>query len=388
MASPRKRLLLVSRGPTKSITTWSGITWHARTELEKDFDVVSIDWYSRIVHAVEYRLMRLVSWGSQRFLKKDVRFLSSDTLPNAWLNGLVIWIAAILLRADFVFGTSCANYVAYVPGRIKVFHMTGTTFRALRDAEHYLDYSQCPRFMIGHYEAIERAAARRCCGFFLPAEHGAASLNENYGIPRERIAVVGYGAGLPRPVIDRHRKPSYTEQTCRLTFIGFDWTRKGGPEVVDVASRLHQAGVPVELHIVGPPTNPVGETPFDVQFHGRIVKDEELDRFLDLLSNSFTLLVLSKAEAFGVVFVEASALSVPSIAYDVGGVGNALLDGRTGRLLHPDTGLDEVASHIERMWRERPAYDVFRAQVGQHYDRDLSWERWRKVVSERIASTV
>jgi len=57
----------------------------------------------------------------------------------------------------------------------------------------------------------------------------------------------------------------------------------------------------------------------------------------------------SSIEGFGLVYLEASAHGLPIVAHSVGGVSEAVLDGRTGLLIPPDQPsrlTDAFAHHI------------------------------------------
>jgi glycosyltransferase involved in cell wall biosynthesis len=80
----------------------------------------------------------------------------------------------------------------------------------------------------------------------------------------------------------------------------------------------------------------------DIQFLGK-VSDEERDR---LLSGARALLCPGE-EDFGIVPVEAQAAGVPVIAYEVGGAGETVRDGRTG-VLFAEQSSKGLAAAIER----------------------------------------
>jgi glycosyltransferase involved in cell wall biosynthesis len=55
-----------------------------------------------------------------------------------------------------------------------------------------------------------------------------------------------------------------------------------------------------------------------------------------------------RGEGFGIVYVEAAAFGVPSIAYNCGGATDIILDGKTGWLVKPDD-IDALAEQILRL---------------------------------------
>jgi glycosyltransferase involved in cell wall biosynthesis len=79
-----------------------------------------------------------------------------------------------------------------------------------------------------------------------------------------------------------------------------------------------------------------------------------------------------RVEGFGLVFLEAAAGGLPSVATDVGGVADAVLPDETGLLVRPDTAA--VAGAVADMVTN----SVKRMSLGQRAEahaRSMSWER-------------
>jgi len=152
----------------------------------------------------------------------------------------------------------------------------------------------------------------RMCG---AASHWAGdSLIADYGVARERVAVVGLGAN--------HRIAQGTEprdwRSPRFLFVGIDWQRKGGPLVLRAFSRLRDLHTDATLDVVG------GHPPLDqpgVHGHGVRSPDDANDRELmaGLFARATCLVMPSAVEPFGIVHIEAASAGIPSIATSVGG---------------------------------------------------------------------
>jgi glycosyltransferase involved in cell wall biosynthesis len=79
-----------------------------------------------------------------------------------------------------------------------------------------------------------------------------------------------------------------------------------------------------------------------------------------------------RVEGFGLVYLEAGAAGLPSIATDVGGVPDAVLADESGLLVAPDAGA--IADAIAEMIIDRDMRAVLAAGAMTHA-RSLSWER-------------
>jgi glycosyltransferase involved in cell wall biosynthesis len=160
--------------------------------------------------------------------------------------------------------------------------------------------------------AVVYERARMCAA----ASHWTAdSLIGDYGVPPERVAVVGFGANHLPASAEREWSPP------RFLFVGIDWERKGGPQLLRAFARLHEAIPQATLDLVGghPPVDQDG-----VRAHGELSKSRAQDRRLigELFARCTCLVVPSLIEPFGIVYVEAGSSGLPSIVSGAGGAGD------------------------------------------------------------------
>jgi glycosyltransferase involved in cell wall biosynthesis len=92
------------------------------------------------------------------------------------------------------------------------------------------------------------------------------------------------------------------------------------------------------------------------------------------------LLLPSKADTFGIVFSEAQAFGVVSIAYDVGGVSSAVLHGHTGSVLPPEATDAALAAEILRYVREPLLYQATSERCRNRYLAEANWTRWAALI--------
>jgi phosphatidylinositol alpha-1,6-mannosyltransferase len=97
-------------------------------------------------------------------------------------------------------------------------------------------------------------------------------------------------------------------------------------------------------------------------------------------------------EGFGIVFLEAAASGVPSVAGESGGAAEAVVDGDTGIVVSPPDDPQVVAAAIARLLDD-PALSSAQGQAARRraeteYDYDLLAERLRKAVDAMIGAGV
>lgn len=174
--------------------------------------------------------------------------------------------------------------------------------------------------------AIERITFRQVAAFTAWSEWAADGLRRA-GVDTSRIRIVPPGADLARW---RPARRDLAERPLRVLFVGGDFVRKGGDLLVEAARRLEGR---VELTLVTrddpgplpPGARTVRATPNSTELRQCFV---EADVFA----------MPTRAECFGIAFIEAMAAGLPVIAGDVGGVSDIVEDGKTGWLIEPSLG--------------------------------------------------
>lgn len=170
-------------------------------------------------------------------------------------------------------------------------------------------------------DAYERASA--CCA----ATHWAGdSLVRDYGVPSGKVHIVGIGRNHSVTVAPR------SWERPRFLFVGMDWDRKNGAAVLQAFARLRETIPEASLDVVG--RHPMIDLP-GVTAHGALRLDVTQERVrLERLFQTATCFVLpSLHEPVGIVYAEAAAAGIPSIATTAGGAAEVI--GQTGRIVDP-----------------------------------------------------
>ena len=103
---------------------------------------------------------------------------------------------------------------------------------------------------------------------------------------------------------------------------------------------------------------------------------EQAALYDDLWRTSAFLFMPTRADTFGAVYCEAAAKGVPAIATDTGGVGDAVADGVSGRLLALDAGSAEYADVIEAICADKASYLYLVSGARRRFESDLNWNVW------------
>jgi glycosyltransferase involved in cell wall biosynthesis len=164
------------------------------------------------------------------------------------------------------------------------------------------------------------------------SEWARRSLIDEYGANPDRIRVLAPGAADAYFELGRKRAeplPAPAQDApVRILFVGGEWTRKGGPVLLEAL-----AGLPAgswRLDAVTRETVPA--TPGVTVHHGVGPNSPEL---LKLFAEADLFVLPSLGECLAVVLMEATAAGLPVITTDVGALAEAVRPGETGIIVPP-----------------------------------------------------
>lgn len=265
------------------------------------------------------------------------------------------------------------------------------TFASMVD--FYPDYTNlsAQSLRVGH--KMEEMALKGCRLTIFASEWAARSAMEDYGIAAEKVKVVPYGANIicNRTEADIEKfLQGRSADKCRLLFIGKVWERKGGALALAVAEELNRRGLPTVISLVGSLPDSVSKYPPYVEPIGFIDKSkEEGKRQIEkLYEEAHFLIVPSRAEAFGIVFCEASSYGVPSIATNVGGIPSVIRDNFNGRTFPLSATASEYADYIIEVMSDYNKYRQLALSSFNEYRTRLNWGSAIKRVKELLEGIV
>lgn len=364
------RLGILSNGEPTDGRTWSGVPNSILTHLEPMVDSIV---YLPAGPVTPHRR----KW--ERFRKGLSRSLGHRALPHLDRGHLarraeVISDAARRESVDAVLGITVDQFIANADLDVPLIHHSDTTFLGLENWYPEVTNLWPGSRRRGH--EITREAIRRSDHSTYPSHWAATQAVEHYDAAPDRTTVIPYGCNLlDPPARDATLRRNLETGACRLLFIGRDWNRKGGPLVLETLRILRDQDIDASLTVVGT-TPPQTDLPVEtIGFLNQQVA-EDLDRYRSLWREATFLFMPSRAETFGAVYAEAAANGVPSIALDIGGVGDAVVDGENGRLLPRDSDAEACARTISAMLDAPDAYERLVRNSRDRYETTLNWNVW------------
>lgn len=232
--------------------------------------------------------------------------------------------------------------------------------------------------------------------------HWARDLNIRWGADPDRLEVIYPGFDTP-PAVERAERKQF-----RFLFVGGDFERKGGFEVVEAFARLAADLPHVQLLLVGSdPNRPNPDrlmhswvaTPRrqrglelidELERSGRLVRLDWVEQQQlrhEVFPGADAFVMPTHAEGFGFTNVEAMSFGMPVITSTVGPAQEIVTDGSTGLLVAPGD-VDGLVVAMGRLAEDRDAAAAmgraaradfearftrarFRAQLGDLYHRAL-----------------
>lgn len=213
--------------------------------------------------------------------------------------------------------------------------------------------------------ALEREVYQNASQVFVRSSNVRRSVIEEYQQASDKVALV-YAGSNANVSTTKTEDSDYARP--HILFVGLDWKRKGGPDLVKAFDLVRENCPEARLTIVG--ARPEIHIP-NCQVIGQ-VKPEELDQYYQQAS---VFCLPTHLEPFGIVFIEAMTAHLPIVATRVGAIPDFVEEGKNGWLVEPGD-VKAIASALLRLLKDPAMCRAF----GEHSYR-LTKERysWRAV---------
>ncbi|MBN2237439.1 MAG: glycosyltransferase family 4 protein [Bacteroidales bacterium] len=371
---------LTSTDPTNK-KAWSGIHFQMYNALKK-------------IYPETYALGPIPDQIPRALLylrNKLTHFFTGKQINKAQNLSLGIWYSFLFSiklkqrKYDLIFAPIGSSQVAFLKTRLPIFYYGDTSFSQING--YYPEFSNLSKLSFWESNLIERKSLRKSHALIYASDWAANHVVSNYRIPREKVFVVPFGANVFQEQLPIFNEEKLKDPVCRLLFLGVDWERKGGNLAFETMLELNKRGINSELTVVGCKT-PVFHP--KVKVHPFLDKNNVTDyqKFRAVFSKSHFLIMPTRAECAGIVYAEASAFHVPSLATDTGGVPAMIQNGINGFRLSLFTNANEYADIIQDYFLDKDRYRTFAHSSFELYQKELNWEHWaeeiQKVFKQKI----
>jgi glycosyltransferase involved in cell wall biosynthesis len=351
-ATPRRVVALVCRGDSRDSADWSGIP----NSLARGLEEIGLE--------VKHVSAELPS-SAGRILRRLSR---NENYPRLWTFAA----RARLRRAGAVSAVlQIGTEFTVEPDAPLVTYEDMTVRQHVQHGDEWV--TRLPTRAIDAWIERQRSVYARASVCCVMSRWAATSVVGDYGVPAEKVRIVGAGANH---VVEAPADRNWTSP--RFLFIGRDSRRKNLPAVLRAFAAIRQEHPEARLDVVGgaPRTDRPGVT-----VHGplRLDVSAERERLSELLRLATCFVMPSFHEAFGIVYVEAGTAGIPSIGTTVGGAGEAI--GPGGRTVNPHDD-----AQLLRAMRELAAADAARhlGALAREHARRFTW----RAVAQRIATAL
>ena len=361
-------ILFLSRHDPMDINSWSGTLYHIYHKLKERHQV-------KIMGTEILRQLELFTKGNL----PDSEFITTDRYVKK-LN-LLLSERINATESDLIFFGDLL-YTPFLDVNRPYIHISDMTFEQMKIHLSKPDERNIEPSI--HLEQLLLNTANR---IIYCSEWIKNRAVETYHLDPDKIDVVELGANIPAPT-------SYTidinTDICRLVFIGKEWEGKGGDKLLQVYEILKSDGFPCTLTIIGSGNKEIDIDDSNLTVYPFLDKSKpaDLETLCKILSESHFLVLPTKFDAFGIVFCEASAYAVPSITADVGGVSQAVMDGKNGFLLPADATPNDYAEKIKTVFNDKENYLKLRQSSRKEFETRLNWDVWGEKVNKILEDVV
>lgn len=277
---------------------------------------------------------------------------------------------------DHDFGISIGTVLPIIDPAFPVFIYTDNTIitnlQYHDDGERYRSWEP--------FLPMERAAISAATRVFTMSGHVSRTLIEDYGRTPESVVCVKAGSNVPPiqvPAPDRFSRRN-------VLFVGLDWERKGGPDLVKAFRILRKRLPDATLTIVG--AAPQGIAGDGIEVLGRL----EPAHVAKLMAGSSAFAMPSRREPFGIVFLEAMHAGMAVIACRLGAPPDFIEDGVNGYLVEPEN-VEEISNAMFEILKDPEVSAEMgrraKAKVCEEYTWEAVYKRMRAAINEAIEKT-
>jgi glycosyltransferase involved in cell wall biosynthesis len=197
-----------------------------------------------------------------------------------------------------------------------------------------------------------------------------------YGIPAGKVECVYAGSNVD---VDKPGQPDNDDYGNRhILFVGVDWERKGGPELLEAFRSVRRIYPDAHLTIAGADVR-VDDANCTVL--GKVAPD----RLSRCYAEASVFCLPTRCEPFGIAFVEAMMHRLPIVATRVGAIPDMVDEGSNGFLVEPGQS-DALASALCKLLASPATCRAFGQRSYEKAAERYTWTETGKRIRARIMS--
>jgi glycosyltransferase involved in cell wall biosynthesis len=373
-----RRIALATIGDSSDVKLWSGTPFYMSKALANEGN--------EVIHIGPLRAPTLPLYKVYSRLRRIFRMRAISPMCARPVVADYAADAARKIRAaspDIVFAPAGSIFAWNVPNGVSLVYLSDATVRL---AENYHpSFRNLSRAALESMESLERKSIARADLLLYPSEWAAKSAIKDYGADPTRVHVIPWGANLENPPDRKSVLQCRRPGPCRLLFVGVNWEEKGADIAIETLIELKERGIETELVICG------CTPPKTIRLDGLTIipyldknRPEQRKQLFQLYREADFFLLPTHADCYGIVFCEAAAFGVPSIAPATGGVSGAIRDGETGVLVPPNATKADYAAVIAEIFANRNRLARLRETSRDAFEARLNWCTWGRHVSALI----
>lgn len=377
--NPREmRVAYVSSVDPRDRLAWSGSHYSIFSSLQKNFGAVEVLGPYQPATAV---FLGKVKHFFARMQGKRYDFRRCKSVSEAYAK----YFDEKLEKGnyDLIVAPAASSEAARLKTKVPIVYISDATLKA--SLNYHKALSNLTESSLQESLETERLALQKSSLLAFTTPWAANSAIEGFGIESSKVKVIPFGANFEEEPARENVLPKKKSATCKLLFVGVNWENKGGPIAANVLKQLLKSGVDAELTVCGcvPPAEFNHEKIKVIPFLNKSIKRER-EQLYQLYSDASFLILPTRFEAYGLVFCEASAYALPSLATKTGGVPGAIAEGENGFLFDPADKGDAYVKKIIELWNDEKKYDELSTRCRNMYEKKLNWNAWAAAIVQSL----
>ena len=334
------------------------------------FHVETIDVFQELINKFNpiYFLFALKEYGTDIvYGKKDIRECIWRT--PYFFRKMKTAASNRLLRNEYAFSFQTQSiFDASIP---RLPHFVYTDHTHLANLK-YPCFDQ-KKLLSNKWIALEKSIYHNATLNFTMSTNISKSIVDQYDCHPRKVKCVY--AGSNAKIIKRQQNcRDYTSKN--ILFVGVDWERKGGPELVEAFKIIIKKHTDAKLTIVGCSPN---ISISNVRVIGR-VPIEKMHKYYEEAS---IFCLPTKLEPFGIVFIEALLHKLPIVATNIGALPDFIKNGENGYLVEP-YDVQQLAASLSNLLTDSMKCRMFGEKGSLIAKEGYSWEKVGLIIKQNI----